>query len=256
MQTGASASESAVKSHYNGVLAAIYSWTLGDFDSRVAASAALLQSRLPAPATVAAGAPAHPLRALDLGCGTGVQTLALAQLGFAVTGIDFSAEILKEYRTRTAAVGASSIEADINRFSAGEGYDVAVCFGDTVSHLQSWDSVRAMFERVYASLRPGGVFYLASRDHSRVYVGDARFLLIRADSTQSLTCFVEDAGAHIRVTDLVHQQVNGATQMTASSYLKLRVSPASLEAMLSATGFQVAEMCELANGVHLLVAMR
>jgi 2-polyprenyl-3-methyl-5-hydroxy-6-metoxy-1,4-benzoquinol methylase len=216
-----------VQAHYDRVLAAIYSWTLGDFDTRVAGSVALLQSRLPA--LMSSGT---PRRALDLGCGTGVQTLALLQLGYSVTGIDFSAEILKEYRMRTVGRDVTTIQGDISAFDAGDGYDVVVCFGDTVAHLQSWDAVRAMFTCVFASLRPNGTFFLASRDHSRVYVGDERFLLIQADATQSLTCFVEDAGAHIRITDIVHSRVDNATTLTAGSYTKLRVAPETLAAEL------------------------
>jgi SAM-dependent methyltransferase len=243
--------ETAVQRHYDQVLGRIYSWTLGDFDARVSASAQLLEP-LCAPS---ANANANGRRrAIDLGCGTGVQTLALVQLGFAVTGVDFSDEMLGEYRERTQGMEVNAVRSDIADFSAGQGFDVAVCFGDTVSHLQSWDAVASMFRCAFASLRAGGMFLLASRDHSRIYRGDERFLLIRADSAQSLTCFVEDLGTHVRVSDIVHRLGDADLPMTVSSYLKLRVSPPLLGDALVAAGFVLDDTRALAHGVHLLVA--
>jgi SAM-dependent methyltransferase len=235
----------AVRHHYDTLLAPIYSWSLGDLDARVGASYELLQGVL---------GDAGGGRALDLGCGTGVQTLALSRLGYRVTGIDFSAVMLQEYRTRTSALGATAIEADLAQFDAGGGFAVAVCFGDTVSHLASWEDVRALFANVHRSLETGGHFLLASRDHSRVYRGDERFLLVRADATRSLTCVLEDEGEHVRVTDVVHARVQDRCSMNVSSYRKLRVSPSTLRAALHDAGFEVLRSMEIAGGVSVLHA--
>lgn len=244
----------AVREHYDTLLAPIYSWTLGDFDARVAASCELLQGLLRDSRD--SGAPQRPGRALDLGCGTGVQTLALARLGYRVTGVDFSVVMLDEYRARTRGLEVTAIEADLTRFDAGEGHAVAVCFGDTVSHLASWDDVRGFFANVHRSLEPSGHFFVASRDHSRVYRGDERFLLVRADATTTLTCVLEDEGEHVRVTDVVHARAAEGCSMNVSSYRKLRVSPASLRVALQACGFDVVRGVEGAAGVEVLHARR
>lgn len=240
---------SDVLRHYDELLAPVYSWTLGSFDARVDASEALFRSLLE---------PAGCLgpRALDLGCGTGVQTLALARLGYRVRGIDASVVILKEYAERTRAVGAEASVGDIAGFSVGRDFDAAACLGDTVSHLPSWDAVRSMFRDVHAALRDGGGFVLATRDHSRVYEGDERFLLIRADGSQSLTCFVEDAGTHVRVTDILHTTRDGTPAMKVSSYSKLRVSPEGLARELEAASLHVRETRALPGGVHVLFAVK
>ena len=234
---------SAVRRHYDELLAPVYSWTLGDLQERVDVSELLFRALRLGRFTG---------RALDVGCGTGVQTLALARLGFAVTGIDFSPVILREYRTRTAGVGAVAIEADISSFTVAPDFDVAVCLGDTVAHLPTWDAVRSMLRAVQAALRPSGAFVIATRDHSVVLEGDARFLLVRSDACQSLTCFLEDAGAHVRVTDILVRRDEPA--LRASSYLKLRISPKTLSVELEGTGFTVEEHREEAAGVHVLSA--
>lgn len=43
-----------------------------------------------------------PQRVLDLGCGTGVVSLLLAELGHDVTGVDFSEEMLEQARAKAA----------------------------------------------------------------------------------------------------------------------------------------------------------
>ena len=99
--------------------------------------------------------------------------------------------MLDEYGERTRAVGASAVAADLAAFEVGSDFDVAICLGDTVSHLPSWEAVRSFLQRVSGALRGGAAFLLATRDHTKVYEGDDRFLLVRGDAEQSLTCFLD-----------------------------------------------------------------
>ncbi len=227
---------SEVLRHYEALLGPLYSWSLGDFDARVEASRAFFATHL-----AVKNAPA----ALDLGCGTGVQTLALAQLGFKVTGVDFSPRMLAEYSARTASVGARAVVSDLTEFDVGTGFAVAVCFGDTVAHLADLAAVRSLCRRTFQALCPDGVWLLSTRDHSVVLEGDARFLMIRADDDRSMICFVEDAGERIRVTDLIETRGSSGATLQSNSYWKLRVSPKSLTLELSAAGFRVESL-----GVH------
>jgi ubiquinone/menaquinone biosynthesis C-methylase UbiE len=76
---------------------------LADLDVR-AAWRALMQRVLPAaPATV-----------VDLGCGTGSLSILLAEAGYTVCGVDFSAEMLRAAKVKaaTAGVGADFVKAD------------------------------------------------------------------------------------------------------------------------------------------------
>jgi SAM-dependent methyltransferase len=239
---------STVRQHYDSHLGEIYSWTLGDFDARVGASASLFEKHL---------GPGLDRSAVDLGCGTGVQTLALSRLGYQVTGVDFSETMLREYRQRTSGLRVEALRQDLAELELLQRrFDVAVCLGDTVGHLQSWSAVCTMLRGTYRALNPGGTLLLATRDHSHVYRGNERALLIRADERRSLTCFLEDEGEHVRVTDLVHDRNNGSTSLHVSSYLKLRVSPPKLAELMQELGFAVAPSIELPAGVFLLRAQR
>jgi ubiquinone/menaquinone biosynthesis C-methylase UbiE len=54
---------------------------------------------------------------LDIGCGTGRHTVALAQLGYHVTGLDISAEMLAKAQARADAAG---VDVDLREGDATE----------------------------------------------------------------------------------------------------------------------------------------
>jgi SAM-dependent methyltransferase len=76
----------------------------------------------------------EPGRALDLGCGTGRNSIYLAQQGWEVTGIDFVGHAIAEARRKASASGLSArfIEGDVTRLEElgiGGGYSLLLDFG-------------------------------------------------------------------------------------------------------------------------------
>lgn len=65
--------------------------------------------------------PAPGRRALELGCGTGTNAVALASQGFEVTAVDCSPTALQLAREKAIAAGVEIewIEADVHNFGAG-----------------------------------------------------------------------------------------------------------------------------------------
>jgi len=65
----------------------------------------------------------QPCAAIDLGCGSGINAVWLAQQGFDVTGVDVSALAIEQARRRAAAVGVhvNFILADLLKLPAGLG---------------------------------------------------------------------------------------------------------------------------------------
>lgn len=73
-------------------------------------------------------------RALDLGCGTGTDTIYLASRGWDVTGVDMTSRALGIARRRAIAAGVAPrlMRGDVTRLddlSVGEGYTLLVDFG-------------------------------------------------------------------------------------------------------------------------------
>ena len=83
-------------------------------------------------------------RALDLGCGSGIWAVALAQRGWQVTGVDFVPKALRRARQRAerAEVDVELLEGDVTKLEAagvGSGFRLLLdfgCFHDELSDEQ------------------------------------------------------------------------------------------------------------------------
>lgn len=106
-------------------------------------------------AFLAAGLPAGA-RVLDLACGTGTYAAALARLGFAVTGLDLSPELIALGRRRGG--GAALLVADMRRFreAAPGPFERVCCVGNSLPHLASEAEVAAVLASARAALSAGG----------------------------------------------------------------------------------------------------
>ncbi|HLY44836.1 MAG TPA: class I SAM-dependent methyltransferase [Stellaceae bacterium] len=103
--------------------------------------------------------------ALELGCGTGVITAALARrmaefnngdAGLRVTGLDESAEMLRLARARDA--GIEWVQGDFRAPPIAGEYDLVLCAFNTLQLLHSEEDLCSTFEAVRRHLKSDGVF--------------------------------------------------------------------------------------------------
>lgn len=97
---------------------------------------------------------------LDLACGTGSTTLALARRGFHVTGLDLSGEMLRvaEEKARLEGLQADFIQADMRDFRLPAPVELAVAFQDGLNYLPTREDLLETFCCVAESLGRGGFF--------------------------------------------------------------------------------------------------
>lgn len=103
------------------------------------------------------------LEVLDLGCGTGtIGGLVLEVWPRAcVTCVDISERMLEVARAKLEACSCARFHAaDFARYALDRRYD-AVLSSLAIHHLRTGAEKRALFRRIRASLRPGGVFWNA-----------------------------------------------------------------------------------------------
>jgi SAM-dependent methyltransferase len=103
-----------------------------------------------------------PALVLDLGCGTGSMTLALARRGYDMTGVDLSPEMLAVAREREAKEKLTHpclwLCQDMCDFELYGTVDACVCCLDTLNHLTETGELSACFDLVHNYLIPDGVF--------------------------------------------------------------------------------------------------
>jgi 2-polyprenyl-3-methyl-5-hydroxy-6-metoxy-1,4-benzoquinol methylase len=220
--------------HYDTHLGPVYAWMLGNPQAALARSSAELEDM---------GLPSSPnLKALDLGAGLGLHSLALARRGFSVTAIDSCGILLDELRAQAAGLSISAIQGDMQEFRslAPDPCDVIICMGDTLTHLPSFTAVESLLSSVAAALSARGMFAATFRDYaSKTLTGDERYILVKRDANRILTCFLEYGTDHVTVHDLLTQREDDRWIQHASSYAKLRLAPDRVLAKLEALGLSV-----------------
>ncbi|MFI6980953.1 class I SAM-dependent methyltransferase [Embleya sp. NPDC050154] len=243
--------------HYDRLLAEQYTWMLGDdIEALAAGQAALLRDLgvLPGPA---------PGVAVDLGCGPGQQTLALARAGFAsVVAVDSSKLLLAELAGHTRDIaGIDPVHADIRgvlpQVARPGTVDLVVCMGDTLPHLPSRADVTALLADTARALAPGGRFVVTYRDQSRPLHGTDRFIPVRGDRDRVFTCFLEYVDEDtVMVHDLLHTRSGDTWSLRAGSYPKLRIASDWLNEQCRRAGLEIRDDTTGPRGMRILHAVK
>ncbi len=231
----------SVQQHYDGLLAEHYTWMLGgDIERAARGQRALLDQLGIWPAESPGGSVA-----VDIGCGSGAQALALADMGFdTVLGVDSNAALLAELSehadrrssVRTVHGDALDALADLSHGSV----DVVVCMGDTVLHLPNKAAVSRLVTTAATALRAGGSIVLTYRDFIQALDGVDRIIPVRSTDDQIMLCFLDYERADIvAVHDVIYTRVGDGWEVHKSRYPKLRLDPAWLADQLSAAGLHI-----------------
>jgi ubiquinone/menaquinone biosynthesis C-methylase UbiE len=102
---------------------------------------------------------------LDVGAGAGRTAIALAQLGYDVTGVDVSASMIEQARAEAARVDVDArfVEGDAMALPFEDAcFDGALFAGNGIGHLEL-DGMRRCARELARVLRPGGCLVVSAR---------------------------------------------------------------------------------------------
>ena len=94
---------------------------------------------------------------LDIPCGNGRHSIALAKRGHRVTGVDLSEEFIAEARAASGTLSANWIAADLRHIDWREEFDGAFCFGNSFGFLDP-EEAQEFLVAIARALKPGSRF--------------------------------------------------------------------------------------------------
>ncbi len=237
------------KKHYDSHLARVYSWMLGDFEERMREQMDFFRKQqiLPMRSRVA----------IDLGAGTGIQSVALAGLGFDVIAVDFSKQLLDELSRNKGSHTVTVCESDIVHFinDHPDAASLIVCMGDMLTHLKDQQQITNLITRACALLIPMGTLVLSFRDLSQERMGNDRFFHVRSDESRTMTCFLEYFPEVVLVHDIITEKRNNQWTQAISSYPKFRLSAHVAKELLRENNMRLVHE-DVLRGMTYLVARR
>lgn len=238
----------SVRQHYDSFLAEHYSWMFGDFHAKVQENKDFFKRTNIEPRSGG--------KALDLGCGSGFQSIALAKLGFRVLAVDACEALLNELRHRSAGrdiVAAQGDILDASIYADVGPFEVAVCMGDTLTHLQKTQEVAALFANIYPTLEPGGILVLSFRDLTAELKRIDRIIPVRSDDDKLMATFLEYGETRVNVHDIIFVRGDSGWDLKKSTYKKLRIGRHHVQDFLEHLDFKIISS-EVKEGFSVIIA--
>lgn len=125
---------------------------------------------------------------LDLACGTGSLTWALAQRGYEMIGVDQSSEMLSQATQKNpggVAIPPIFLCQSMEKLDLYGTIDACVCCLDSVNYVTNPKKLAQAFGRVHLFLMPGGLFIFDINTVEKLSALDGQVFL---DETQDAYC--------------------------------------------------------------------
>ena len=150
-------------------------------------------------------------KVLDLMCGYGRHTLALARKGIEVTAVDNLPGYVNEVKeiSEKENLPVKILKKDVMEFQPTGEYDLIICMGNSLSFFNKEDSQK-LFSKISSHLKPGSKFIFNSwmiaeiaikqfKEKSWSYMGDLKFLsdgkyLFSPSRIETETFFIDPDG--------------------------------------------------------------
>lgn len=182
---------------------------------------------------------------LDLACGTGAMTFPLRDLGYDMTAIDISCEMLTVARESAAERGADDILwlcQDMRAFELYGTVQAAVCTLDGINHLTGAADLPKCLSLLHNYIEPGGlfVFDVNTPKKFKYFYGENDYIL---EDEGIMCCWQNDYNERRRICTfyltVFEQNDDGTWKRTDTEQRERCYSKSQLEGALERAGFEV-----------------
>lgn len=186
-------------------------------------------------------------RILELCCGTGRLTLPIAKDGYDITGVDFTASMLAQAKTKAAKEGLTIdfIEADIRSLDLPQQYDLIFIPFNSIHHLYQNEDLFKALKVVKKHLKEGGLFILDC------FNPNIHFIVSGGKEQRQISEYTTDDGRDVLIKEVMqyenttqinriawHYYINGAFDSVQNLDMRMYF-PQELDAYLVFTGFKI-----------------
>lgn len=179
-------------------------------------------------------------RGLEVGCGSGAFSRALARAGYDMTGADLSAPMLSEGMrlAREEGLSVTFVQADAAKLGIGR-YDFLLSPNDCYNYI-SPERLPAAFRAAFSSLKKGGIFWfdISSACKLREKIADNVF----ADDREEVTYLVFNHLLSDRVrmdVTLFVRRADGAFDRFDETHVQYIHETDAVRSALEGAGFDV-----------------
>lgn len=187
-------------------------------------------------------------KVLDLACGTGTYSIALALRGHRVDAIDLGEEMIELAKAK-GGLYANFVVGDMTKFEEhfpNERYDFIFCIGNSIVHLRSKEKIEEFINSIYKSLKDEGALVVQIVNYDRIIKYDIKSLptIDRAEKGIKFIRnynYKEDEGKVEFQTELIVSQ-NGKEKRFENSVDLIALQKDELLLMFDKAGFKDIEV--------------
>jgi SAM-dependent methyltransferase len=199
-------------------------------------------------------------RVLELGSGTGSHAIELGRMGFEITGVDLSPQMVERAELRRQALAPDVRDrlgfqtGNACTVRLGQQFDAVLSLFHVLSYQTGNDDVAAMFATAAAHLRPGSPFFfdfwygpavLSTKPEVRTKtLRDGPLAVVRVAEP---TLRESENRVDVRYTVSIGGQASPLVETHAMRYFFLP----ELESALAQAGFELASVAEMGTGAPL-----
>ena len=181
-------------------------------------------------------------RILDLACGIGTYTNALAKLGYTAWGTDLELNMVENAKQKARESGSSArfeVGDMRNPDSLGLEFDGLFCIGNSLAHLSNREDIQQTLTNMHGVLRSGGITIIQIVNFDRILaLGDTELPLIERENLRFLRVYRPQSDGRILFDSVIELKQEDNRILRLENRVELRaIRQSELQADLLGAGF-------------------